>query len=742
MIKSLFDVKAIKAYLMRIGAEPRSLHSAVVKEQAGKYWKDIAVVTVSRAGEVKTPAIYAPTESEAAAILHEAQQAEWPELAKINSIRNAPEAFKDEKPENLFEFRDENNNIIMLQQRVSRKGEKAYIPWTFWSDEVWRPMEPEGKLPLWGIEQLKANTTVFIHEGAKAARHVRWMTEGETEEARNALAAHPWGEELGNAAHLGWIGGALNPSRTDWSIIKRLGIKRAYIVSDNDEPGVAAVSAISFQLRVPTFHLQFTGEWPMSFDLADPFPEKMFSKIGATRHFIGPSFRTCLHPATWATDLVPTVDENGRSKTLVTLRDEFKSMWAYVDEVDMFVCTEMPEIVRTETIMDKMLAGFSHVQNTGSKIVKSYKGRSAKLCYRPDLKGRIISDRTTSAINLHQPTTIKPRKGDPKPWLDFLDYLFPNEAERLEVMRWAATLIARPEVRMEYSLLLISEQQGTGKSTFASRVLAPLVGENNVGFPGEDEIVNSNFNGWLVNKRLVVVGEIYSGHSWKAYNKLKGYITDKDIEVNQKYLRPHRIENWVHFVASSNSRKALKMEENDRRWFYPQVSEEPWPKAKFGEFHEWLASGGLQIIHHWAKAFGNYVVTGERAPTTGLKRQMIEESRSEAQQEFADFCEAIVNDELKVFVAMKEVNAWLKQKVNGRMFDTDHELVKIAQKLGWWKFPERIKIGSQLQTVLGSPATLEWENTYSLADVDERKELRGELRKVIVHPSKLEQNSL
>ena len=112
MIKSLFDVKAIKAYLMRIGAEPRSLHSAVVKEQAGKYWKDIAVVTVSRAGEVKTPAIYAPTESEAAAILHEAQQAEWPELAKINSIRNAPEAFKDEKPENLFEFRDENNNSL------------------------------------------------------------------------------------------------------------------------------------------------------------------------------------------------------------------------------------------------------------------------------------------------------------------------------------------------------------------------------------------------------------------------------------------------------------------------------------------------------------------------------------------------------------------------------------------------------------------------------------------------------
>ena len=47
--------------------------------------------------------------------------------------------------------------------------------------------------------------------------------------------------------------------------------------------------------------------------------------------------------------------------------------------------------------------------------------------------------------------------------------------ERYEVMKWCATLIARPDVRMTYAMLLISEQTGTGKSTMGE-ILSQLVG--------------------------------------------------------------------------------------------------------------------------------------------------------------------------------------------------------------------------------------------------------------------------
>ena len=692
-IKSLADIPAVANYLRRIGAEPRSLRTAVVREMRGSYWDDIAIISLQQDGTVKAPEAYAPTEKEKLDIEVECQSVIWPQMQLLPKLINVPEEVAKANPKDLFEFRNLNGEIIMLQLRMQRRGEKSYIPYTFWDDGIWRKMEPEGQLPLWGMEQLKENTTVFIHEGAKAARAMREMIEAATPEMKAKLAEHPWGEELSHAAHLGWIGGALSPARTDWTILQKVGVKRAYIVSDNDAPGVQAVPNIAYNLRMPTFHIQFTNEWPQSFDLADDFPKSMFKKVEGRNYYVGPSFRSCLHPATWATDQI----QNPRGKPTIVLRKNFKDMWSYVEEADLFVCIEMPEIIRTEQVMNKMLSAFSHTNQTSQLIVKAYTGRSTKLCYRPDIKGRIVTDNTTSAINLHTPTHVKSFPGNPQPFLDFLEYMFPNPVERLEVMRWAATLIARPEIRMEYGLLLVSERQGVGKTTLGSSILAPLVGTQNVGYPTEGQIVQSEFNGWLANKRLCVVNEIYSGHSWKAYNKLKSAITDREIEVNEKYQRAYTIENWCHVFACSNSMKALRMEEDDRRWFYPEVTEEKWPREKFEHFHNWLKSGGLQIVRYWAENFGNYVQKGQAAPMTERKKELIVASRTEGQQEAAELAEAINRRNEPVVFAMKDIVAWVRQSVQGKVYDSDLELRKAMKEGGAIWYEERFLIGGRLQ---------------------------------------------
>lgn len=707
-IHSLTQIPSVSSYLKRIGAEERSLRTAVVREMHGSYWRDLAVINLQKSPDgqswqINAPEAYAPTEQEAQMIQLECMSVQWPELKRVPKAINLPDEIKKAPAENVFEFRDEHGNLIMLQVRIDIKGEKRYVPWTFWDDDQWRRMEPEGKLPLWGIDQLSDHTTVFIHEGAKAARHVAWMVKGETPEARQALSDHPWGEELSGAAHVGWIGGALSPYRTDWSILKKMGVKRVYIVSDNDVPGVAAVPSISYHIKLPTFHIQFTNEWPASFDLADPFPKKMFDYVDGIRYYIGPSFKSCLHPATWATDLVPP-PKGSRGKPTPVLRENFKDLWAYVEEADMFVCVEMPEIMRSEAIMNKMLAGFSHVNNTSTLMVRAYRGRSTKLCYRPDVKGRIVTDKTTSAINLHTPTQIKSTPGDPKPFLDYLKYMFPVEHERKEVERWCATLIARPENRMLYALLLVSKSTGIGKTTLGERILAPLVGIQNTGFPSEEDITKSGFNGWIANKRLVVVGEIYSGHSWRAYNSLKGKITDKSIEVNEKYQRPYLIENWVHIIACSNSRSPLKMEDDDRRWFYPKVTEVRWPAAKFAALFNWLQGGGLGIIRHWAENYGDYVDHGARAPMTELKKELIAASRSKAQQEVADLaqaaCDFAKNEGTGVVFTMKEIEAWSRVQVQEKIYDTDLELRNAMEESGMVTWEKRIKIDARLQYVV------------------------------------------
>jgi len=399
-------------------------------------------------------------------------------------------------------------------------------------------------------------------------------------------------------------------------------------------------------------------------------------------------------------------------------------MWAYVEEADMFVCTEMPEIIRSEAILNKMLAPFSHAAETSRLITRAYNGRSTRVCYRPDENGLMVTFRGSSAINLHVKSCIRPEKGDPGPWLEFLEYMFVNEKERKEIAKWCATIIARPDIRMPYGVLLVSEQQGIGKTTLGAHILAPLVGHSNVGFPAEKDILN-DFNDWVANKRLVFVNEIYSGHSWKAYHSLKTVITDRDVTVNQKYMRSYVIENWTHVMACSNSMRALKMENDDRRWFYPEITETPWPNKKFIEFRHWVESGGLNIIRQWAENYGDYVGVSGRAPMTARKKEMIEGSRSEAQAEAVALAESLMDAEGACAMSMKDVVLWVRNSSQSKVFDSDYELRKSMLDSGLRSWPKRVRIDGRNQYVLMNEKM--WDNLSRINGADPVKMMRAHI---------------
>ena len=286
---------------------------------------------------------------------------------------------------------------------------------------------------------------------------------------------------------------------------------------------------------------------------------------------------------------------------------------------------------------------------------------------------------------------------------------------------------------MAYGLLLISEAQGVGKTTLGSSILAPLVGVQNVSCPSESDI-NADFNGWVGQKRLAVVNEIYSGSSWKAYNALKSVITDTDVTVNEKYMRQYAIENWCHVLACSNSMRALKMENDDRRWFYPEVTEVPWPKDRFVAFRKWLNGGGLSIIKSWAENFEatsglSYVTPSERAPMTERKREMIEGSRSEAQAEASAIAETMKDEDRPLAVMIKDVVGWCRDHVQGKVFDTDYELRRAMTDAGAVAWSKRIKVSGRLQYAVINPQLLD---LLQRAEIEEQNRL---IRDNTVKPS-------
>lgn len=715
-INSLLDVPSIATYLDRIKAEPRSIKTAVVRIAVGQYWRDMAVIRFDPGkGEVKVDGdgeegdaaqTYGPTDDEKKAIVDDMRLYEWPEVQLANSWLSygEPEEFREARDQRrLFEFRDLDGNIRMMQvrhrQKVPQNNEPKYVNYTLWNDGVIRKMEPD-RLPLWGIDAAGDHSFVFLHEGAAAARAMSDMASGKTLQDRDRLANHPWGEELRYGLHLGWIGGAQSPHRTDWSVLKRMGIQRIINISDNDDDGRSAIKKISKQVHCPMFSLEFTDKWPKSFDLADPFPDAMFrQREDGTRHYVGPSFVDVLHPATWATDLKPV--PGSRVKKFGVARQHFASQWAYVHGIDSFVNLAMPQLKKPAQQFNNMVRPFSDVADTAQLVLKAYQqGSIARLAYRPDEKPGRITVNGEAAVNIFTPSRVKPLADDPAPWLEFLAYLFPNAEERKEVARWCATLIARPEIRMEYGLLLMSEMQGTGKNTLGAKILAPLVGMHNTGFPNEKAIVESQFNTWLANRRLVFVSEIYEGQSWRAYNALKSYVTDKEVEVNEKYQRSYITENWAHFCLCSNSILALKLEADDRRWLVPTVAESPWPKEKFRALYNWLAGEGLSVIMHWAQTYGDYVSVGDKAPMTDRKRQAIDESRSDEERTVEDLCASIVEAGEALVFSSKEALSIVKAKSRGPLYMTARNLGSAMLRAKWKRYEE--PTGDGTLTVRGS----------------------------------------
>ena len=713
-MRPVTSLEPVREYLTRIEAEVLSIRSAVIRERRGKYFKDLARITINSKGEVSAPSEYAPTDDEKKAISEAVVNTNVP----VHIYPKDTSTLANYTPlTEYYECRDLDGSIIMVHSRLEKEnGDKKYIPWTYWSDEVWRALEPEETLPLYNLPALLEHDVVFLHEGAKSVDGLlRQLEKGN----------HPWQDELTGAAHLGWVGGALNPYRTDWTRLNRAGVRRVYIVADNDVAGVSAIPSIAARLKTETWSLQFNNRWPTSWDLGDAFPETMFSR----GIYTGPAFSAVKHPATFMTEKYTA---EGSKKPSYRLRDWARDIWVWCEEADLYVLKSKPNVVLTEKTLNKVLSPYSHAANTTRIINREQAGRNVRLVYNPGSDRVLIDDGETSAINTYQPSPIRPIEGSVGPWEELLENLIPIEEERREAKRWIATLIARPGTRMVYSLLMASPVQGVGKTTIGQRILAPLIGMSNTSAPSEAEIT-SDYNDWISHKRLAVINEIYEGHSWKTYNRLKPAITDTRIRVNRKYVPQYEIDNWCHIFACSNSLQPLKIDTDDRRWYVPHIGEKLKSRKWWDGFYDWLDNGGLAKIAYWANSFGEYVLPGEHAPRSLSKDRMIKDSKAESLQIADEIGQHLDDKEEPTALSSVHVLDWIKQNVGpSRSYARPVDVIKeLSSAGGNFVLEGRVRLGGRLHTIV---CNRDFESQYKARDA---RKVREAVVEHIIRPEDL-----
>lgn len=681
-------IPELAAYIDRIGAEQLNFRRFMVKEYHGHYYRERSLIRLSPDGDIScTNPDHEPTAEEAKVIKAAWSQHDFPRTIGVNSIAALrPKLMTGSK---VFEFWDrDKKEIVMVQERAQfRDGTKAYLPWSYFSDGNWRRMEPDGALPFWVPKDRRGKTNIMIHEGAKAAQFVDQLVNDPGR--KKELEAHPWGKELSNYEHWGIIGGALAPHRADYAALRKEKPTTAVYVCDHDEKGEAVLQVFSKFYGASLTGIKFGDNFPYSFDLADPLPESLFNK----KRYTGSPLWAFMKPATFATELIPNPAGSGRPIT--KLRSNFRDEWFHSVTPEAFVHKDWPDRVLTAPEFNSLIMPYSDVEDTARLLKKEDSSKANALRYDPSMKqGVYNSEKAGRYINTHVPSLIELEKGDYKPFIEFMNHLCPVEADRIELMRWCATLIARPDIKMLYGVLLISEAQGVGKGTLGEKILAPLMGEGNVSYPSETEIVDSGFNYWQAHKRLAVVHEIYAGHSVKGYNKLKSIITDKYITVSKKYVANYEIENWLHIFACSNSLRAIQLSVDDRRWLVPKISENKKPVAFWNDFNRWLSQeGGLGIIKYWAQEFlkkQEPVQRGEDAPWSQLKREIIEEGMSPGQLLVAQVLD-VIKQEMNgtpIFILDTDLVSLIKDHLHeGRHSDRLEKpstIRKVARSRGWF----------------------------------------------------------
>jgi hypothetical protein len=171
------------------------------------------------------------------------------------------------------------------------------------------------------------------------------------------------------------------------------------------------------------------------------------------------------------------------------------------------------------------------------------------------------------------------------PFLELLSNLFPNKQSESYILNWLAHLFQYPDERIVGTCLaLISDKQGTGKSTFLDAILSLLMRYGRKLTKVQEELFN-NFTNVMEFNVLLAIDDSNSDALRKNYEDFKNLITSDEARIRELYSPERQIITNVRFMVVSNNPLILKLEQNSRRFAVFEPSSNL--VGKYGFFKKW-----------------------------------------------------------------------------------------------------------------------------------------------------------
>lgn len=211
-----------------------------------------------------------------------------------------------------------------------------------------------------------------------------------------------------------------------------------------------------------------------------------------------------------------------------------------------------------------------------------------RVTYAP-AQPRITSE---GELNVWPGWGVEPQQGNVDCWKRLMESIFKGDPEAQQWFeRWCAYPLQHPGEKLFTSVLMWGTKQGTGKSIIGYS-LKQIYGKNFAEIKDAD--LHGSFNDWAESKQFVMGDEISSGDKRGTSDRLKSFITQQQLRINQKYVPVYTVPDRINYFFTSNHPDAHYLEDDDRRNFIYEVKAgslsqhwfqtvyDPWYKSKEG----------------------------------------------------------------------------------------------------------------------------------------------------------------
>ncbi len=229
-------------------------------------------------------------------------------------------------------------------------------------------------------------------------------------------------------------------------------------------------------------------------------------------------------------------------------------------------------------------------------------------------------------LNLWIGYTITPRKGN---WITIKNYLLygicNGDAKAYKyLICYLAHLFQKPEEKPGIMIVLLGGQ-GTGKGTL--EIILRMMFEATMLMVSDVDSVIGRFNAVLERTYLVFMDEALFFGDKKSTERLKSYVTSKNVQIEEKHQPERSIESFHRFFAASNSTTHFAQTDyDDRRMMYFKVSDENKGNTEYWEnLYRAIKVGEVEALAEYLinLDISDFVVT-ERPQSEELLSQKIQ----------------------------------------------------------------------------------------------------------------------